>query len=64
LRDVGFTSVFECPIPYEAYHADWSNKDGGLYERNDRITLIRIKGQRRPLLTSLDLQTATTWIPS
>jgi SAM-dependent methyltransferase len=52
LRHVGFTSVFECLVPYEAYHADWPNKDGGLYELKDRITLIGIKGERRPLLTS------------
>jgi hypothetical protein len=52
LRHVGFTSVFECLVPYEAYYADGTNKDGNLHELKDRITLIGVKGERRPQLTS------------
>jgi 2-polyprenyl-3-methyl-5-hydroxy-6-metoxy-1,4-benzoquinol methylase len=54
LRHVGFTSVFESMIPYEAYNPDWlrGSTDGRLYEFNDRIMLIGVKGERRSVLTS------------
>jgi 2-polyprenyl-3-methyl-5-hydroxy-6-metoxy-1,4-benzoquinol methylase len=56
LRHVGFTSVFECLVPYEAYHADWPGqigpRNGGPHELKDRITLIGVKGERRSVLTS------------
>ncbi len=56
LKHVGFTSVLECMVPYEVHHADWpiadwTNKDR-LTEYKDRITLIAVKGERIPLLTS------------
>lgn len=57
LRHAGFTSVFESLVPYEVHHADWPmradwTKKNRLTELKNRITLIGLKGERRPLLSS------------
>ena len=44
--------MLECLIPYETFPADWPKTDRRVYERNDRTTLIAVKGERRSVLTS------------
>jgi hypothetical protein len=58
LRHVGFTSVFESLVPYEAYRAGWPDDSGPLVELRDRITLVAIKGEQQTVLSSpaVDMQ--------
>jgi SAM-dependent methyltransferase len=54
LRQVGFTSVYECLNPYEYHNPNWpSPDDGGRHVVwKDRITLVAMKGQPQALLSS------------
>jgi len=52
LRHAGFTSVFECLVPYEAYFSDWPSDTGSLVELPDRVMLVAVRGEPRPLKSS------------
>jgi SAM-dependent methyltransferase len=54
LRAVGFTSVSECLNPYEYHNPNWpSPDDGGRHVVwKNRTTLVAVKGQPQPLLSS------------
>ena len=54
LRQVGFTSVYECLCPYEYHNPDWplEAKDARHVLVPNRATFVAIKGQNRRIISS------------
>ena len=52
LRHVGFTTVLECLVPYEYHYEGWPLETGRRLEKEDRLTLVAIKGEPQTILPS------------